>query len=49
VENRRQEKEKAAVAMIAARTTTALKDYLVTLEGSEEFVKFREKLEKHYR
>lgn len=45
----RLEKEEAILVLVASRTIVAIKDYMLTLEGSEEFMKYREKLEKHYR
>lgn len=48
-EKRRLEKEKHIITLVASRTTLAIKDYLSTLEGAEDFAKLRAKLEYHYR
>jgi hypothetical protein len=49
IEARRLEKEEAMVVLVASRTILAIKEYLLTLEGAEEFHRFRQKLDKHYR
>jgi len=49
LEIRRKEKEDGLLDLVVSRTLLAVKDYIGTLEGMDEFQKFQQKVTEHYR
>jgi hypothetical protein len=49
VERRRLERESKLLAMVLSRTQNTLREYLMSPDGFDDFVDFRNKTERHYR